>query len=245
MSDPKISLTSPCRYALEGRAVTMGPQGTLPNGAIYIEDGVIRAVQPAAAPAPVGFENVPHIRTGDTLFPGLIELHNHLAYNAIPIWLVPRSYTNNAQWRGTHEYQRNVTGPAKVLGNTVGLVEAVIRYVECRSLLGGTTTSQGITLIGVGTRGFFAGLVRNVEAPLVQGLPAAGTRIDNPPNKESAKQAYFENQVEVACYLQHLSEGIGPTPRGWFARLQRADGTWAIHTFILRHPQHGAQEGGF
>ena len=150
------------------------PRASCQTAAIYIEDGVIRAVQPASAPAPAGFEDAPRIRTGDTLFPGLIELHNHLAYNAIPIWLVPEHYTNNAQWRGTHEYRRNVTGPAKVLGNTIGLVEAVIRYVECRSLLGGTTTSQGITLIGVGTREFFAGLVRNVEAPLVPGPARRG-----------------------------------------------------------------------
>jgi len=229
MATSKITLTAPCRYALEGRVVTLGAQGILPDGAIYIEDGVIRAVQGASQPPPAGFENAAHIRTGDTLFPGLIELHNHLAYNAIPVWLVPRSYTNNGQWRGTHEYRRNVTGPAKVLGNTAGLVEAVIRYVECRALLGGTTTSQGITLIGVGTREFFAGLVRNVEAPLVQYLPAAGTRIDNPPSKESEKPAYFKNQLDVECYLQHLSEGIDTSARGWFTRLQRADGTWAIH----------------
>ena len=236
MPTPKISLTSPCRYALEGRVVTLGPQGILPNGAIFIEDGMIRAVQPGLAPAPAGFENAVRIRTGDTLFPGLIELHNHLAYNAIPVWLVPSKYTNNGQWRGIHEYRRNVTGPAKVLGNTAGLVEAVIRFVECRALLGGTTTSQGITLIGVGTKDFFSGLVRNVEAPLSPDLPAAATRIDNPPNKESEKQKYFENQVDVECYLQHLSEGIGPTPRSWFKRMQKADGTWAIyHSFCGIH----------
>jgi cytosine/adenosine deaminase-related metal-dependent hydrolase len=232
MCAAKISLASPCRYALEGRVVTLGPQGTLSNGAIYIEDGVIRAVQLASEPAPTGFESAVHIRTGDTLFPGLIELHNHLAYNAIPVWLLPRGFTNNGQWRGTHEYRRNVTAPAKVLGNTAGLVEAVIRYVECRALLGGTTTSQGITLIGVGTKEFFAGLVRNVEAPIDAALPAAGTRIDNPPNKEADKQDYFENQLEVNCYLQHLSEGTDATARGWFGRLQRADGSWAIHNSL-------------
>lgn len=228
MATTKISLASPCRYALEGRIVTLGPQGILTNGAIFIEDGVIRAVQPATGPAPAGFENAARIRTGDTLFPGLIELHNHLAYNAIPIWNLPRQYTNNGQWRSTHEYRRNVTGPAQVLGNTAGLVEAVIRFVECRALLSGTTTSQGITLIGVGTKDFFAGLVRNVEAPIAPDLPAAATRIDNPPNTESGKQTYFQNQLDVDCYLQHLSEGIDATARGWFLRMQRADGSWAI-----------------
>jgi cytosine/adenosine deaminase-related metal-dependent hydrolase len=229
MSAAKISLVSPCRYALEGRVVTLGPQGILPDGVIFIEDSLIRAVQPAAAPPPPGFEAATRIRTGDTLFPGLIELHNHLAYNAIPIWLLPRKFTNNGQWRSLSEYRRNVTGPAQVLGNTAGLVEAVIRFVECRAMLSGTTTSQGITLIGVGTRAYFAGLVRNVEAPLMPGLSAAETRIDNPPTNEADKQKYLENQRAATCYLQHLSEGIDATARSWFTRLLKADGTWAIH----------------
>ncbi len=229
MPGTAISLASPFRYVLEGRIVTLGPQGILAEGAIFIEDGVIRAVQPASAAAPAGFEQAARVRTGDTLYPGLIELHNHLAYNAIPLWLVPRRYTNNGQWRGTAEYRRNVTAPAKVLGSTDGLLQAVIRFVECRSLLGGTTASQGITLIGIGTKDFFPGLVRNVEAPTLPGLPAAATRIGNPPTKESDKPGYLEHQVNAACYLQHLSEGIDATARNWFLHLRRADGTWAIH----------------
>ena len=53
-------------YVLEGRVVTMGPQGVLPNGAIYVEGGVIRHVLPAADPSPAGSEDAPHIRTGDS-----------------------------------------------------------------------------------------------------------------------------------------------------------------------------------
>jgi cytosine/adenosine deaminase-related metal-dependent hydrolase/C-terminal processing protease CtpA/Prc len=229
---PLISLTSPGRYVLEGRIVTMAAQGVIADGAIFIEDGAIQAVKPVDAPAPAGFEQAERVRTGDTLYPGLIELHNHLSYNAIPLWLLDRNFTNNGQWRGTHEYRRNVTGPAKVLGKTAGLVEAVIRFAECRSLLGGTTTSQGITLIGVGTKDFYPGLVRNVEAPLLPGLSAAGTRIDNPPNKEEDKPGYLDAQHGVDCYLQHLSEGIDDTARNWFLRLQRVDGSWAIHNSL-------------
>ena len=229
MPTPAISLSPPFRYALEGRIVTLGPQEVLSDGSVFIEDGVIRAVQPVSAAAPAGFEDVTRVRTGDTLYPGLIELHNHLAYNSIPLWLVPQRYSNNGQWRGTHEYRRNVTAPAKVLGSTDGLVQAVIRFVECRSLLGGTTTSQGITLIGVGTQDFFPGLVRNVEAPSLPGLPAAATRIGNPPSRESEKRRYLERQVNATCYLQHLSEGVDATARNWFLRLRREDGTWAIH----------------
>lgn len=228
-----ISLTaSPVRYALEGRVVTLGQPGVVDDGAIYIADGEIRAVQAAGAPPPPGFETATRIRTTGTIFPGLIELHNHLAYNAIPLWLVPRAYTNNGQWRGTNEYRRNVTAPAGVLAQAQGLVESVVRFVECRSLLGGTTTSQGITLVGTGIQPLFKGLVRNVEAKWTVNdveLPGAGTKIGNPPAKEAEKLSYLANQQAVACYLQHLSEGIDATARGWFLNLQLADQTWAIH----------------
>jgi hypothetical protein len=34
-----------------------------------------------------------------TLFPGLIELHNHPSYNALPLWSpVPKRFTNRGQW---------------------------------------------------------------------------------------------------------------------------------------------------
>jgi len=66
-------------YVLEGHIVTMGPQGVIDDGAIYIKNGIIEAVKPANESPPAGFENAEHVRTGDTIYPGLIELHNHLS----------------------------------------------------------------------------------------------------------------------------------------------------------------------
>lgn len=227
-----VTFNSPYRYVLEGRIVTMGSQGVIADGAIYIEDGIIIDVKPTDAPAPPNFSQSEHIRTGDTLYPGLIELHNHLPYNAIPLWPLTRSFSNNGQWRSNqntnYEYARNVQRPAQILGKTAGLVEAVIRFVECRCLLGGTTTSQGITLVNVGTTDLFPGLVRNVEKPDIDGLKGVGTRIDNPPTDQGDKDAYLTRLQNETCFLQHLSEGVDDTARGWFLRLKMDDGSWAI-----------------
>jgi hypothetical protein len=38
------------------------------------------------------------VDVGGTIFPGPIELHNHLAYNALALWQVPRPFTNRGQW---------------------------------------------------------------------------------------------------------------------------------------------------
>lgn len=215
------------RYVLEGRVVTIGPQGVLPDGAIYIEGGRIRAVQDAGQPAPPGFAGAARVRTGDTIYPGLIELHNHLSYNALPLWDVPEKFAHNGRWRDHADYQRLITKPAQTLGRAPGIIEALIRFVECRCLLGGVTTSQGITLSGVGTRSFYEGIVRNVEATDDPALPEAGTKIGNPASGDAAD--YLANLQEHTCYLQHLSEGVGPTPRGWFLNLQLDSGDWAVN----------------
>jgi 5-methylthioadenosine/S-adenosylhomocysteine deaminase len=215
------------KYILEGRVVTMGSQGTIPDGAIYVDGGEIKHVLPADTPVPSGFENASHIRTGDTIYPGLIELHNHLCYNAIPLWDVPKRYSNNGQWRNHTDYPRLITKPTQVLAGTEGVVEALIRYVECRSLLGGVTTSQGITLSSKpGIQSFYTGLVRNVEQGGDPDFPAAGTRIGNPePGKAGA---YLTNLQRETCYLQHLSEGVDDTARSWFLNLQMENGDWAV-----------------
>ena len=44
------------------------------------------------------------------MFPGLIELHNHLAYNALRLWQVPKKYNNRDQWSGIPEYRKLVNG---------------------------------------------------------------------------------------------------------------------------------------
>lgn len=216
------------KYVLQGRVVTMGPQGIIPRGAIYIDSGDIVAVERTVDPPPEGFENAPRINTGDTIYPGLIELHNHLSYNAMPLWDVPLKYSNSGQWKNHEDYRRLITKPSQVLGRTAGVVEALVRFAECKCLLGGVTTSQGITLASAGgIQTIFQGLVRNVERPDDPELPAAGTRIANPDTGRAGE--YLKRLQGSTCYLQHLSEGVDNTARNWFHRLQFEDGEWAVN----------------
>jgi cytosine/adenosine deaminase-related metal-dependent hydrolase len=215
------------RYVLQGRVVTMGPQGVLPRGAIYIDSGEIKAVRRTVDAPPESFADAPRINTGHTIYPGFIELHNHLSYNAMPLWDVPLKYTNSGQWKNHADYRRLITKPAQVLGRTTGVVEAVVRFVECKCLLGGTTTTQGVTLANAnGIVAFYEGLVRNVERTDDPRLPRAGTRIANP--NTGRAQDYLEALRRNTCYLQHLSEGVDATARNWFHRLQLEDGEWAL-----------------
>src|SRR5207245_4557190 len=77
-------------FALRGRLVTMdGARTVVGDGVVYVRDGGIVAVQPAGVAGPEGFPSAP-ISTSGTIYPGLIELHNHLSYNVLQLWQVPK-----------------------------------------------------------------------------------------------------------------------------------------------------------
>jgi 5-methylthioadenosine/S-adenosylhomocysteine deaminase len=214
--------------ALAGRVVVMDEALTvIPHGVLYITKGSIVALEEASAPPPAGFEGVPVVNTGGTLYPGLIELHNHLPYNILPLWTVPKHFTNRDQWSGTGDYQKLVSGPMQVVGKTPGLLPAVVRYVEARTLLGGVTTSQGVQLFSnAGVRRFFRGIVRNVEQTDEAALPEAATRVADVEARDA--KLFLARLLRQTCFLLHLSEGTDATARAHFLSLQMSDGEWAI-----------------
>lgn len=216
--------------ALAGRIVTMDSGHTvLDDGVIYARNGSITDILPAGAPVPPGYENVPQISTRGTIFPGLIELHNHLPYDVLSLWSVPRLFSNRDQWSGpsTPDYRRLVSGPMGVLGRNADVVPAVVRYVEVRCLLGGTTTSQGVALAsrpGIVTH--FRGLVRNVESTGDPQLPPAATHIAD---VDATDAEHFLARISGRQKLiLHLAEGTDSRARDHFQALHLSSGTWAI-----------------
>jgi 5-methylthioadenosine/S-adenosylhomocysteine deaminase len=228
---PVDPLTGP-KLALTGQVVTMDDTfRTLDRGTVYIDLGGIVAVQNAAQPPPAGFETTSAIDVRGAIFPGLIELHNHLAYNALSLWHVPRLFTNRGQWGGTPEYQRLVTGPMKVLGLTEDVMPSLVRYVECKCLVSGVTTSQGIELFSnAGARRYYRGIVRNVEQTDEVDLPEAVTRIADVDAK--SPERFLARLKKQTCLLLHLSEGVDQTARKHFRALQLPGGEWAISSAL-------------
>jgi 5-methylthioadenosine/S-adenosylhomocysteine deaminase len=214
--------------AVAGRVVTMDDGFTVhDDGVVYMRDGEIAAVQDKGAGAPDGFGGVHRIETGGTIFPGLIELHNHLSYNALQLWDVPKKFTNRDQWAQGDEYRKLVTGPMKVLAHTPSCVQAVVRYVECKCLLGGTTTSQGIALSSFsGMQHFYRGIVRNVEEPDDPDLHPAASHIADVDARD--RDRFLMRLERLKCLLLHLSEGTDERAREHFLALHGDGDDWAI-----------------
>ncbi len=227
---PPVDSEEEPRFALRGRIVTMDPHDTvLDDGVLYIGRGLIDAVLPAGTPRPPGHEDTPVVRTGGTVYPGLIELHNHLPYDVLPLWRIPRRYGNRSDWGGrvNPAYRTLVTGPMTVLGEDPGLMPAVVRYVEAKALVNGTTTSQGIALFSnTGSRRMYRGIVRNVEATDDPALPEAASRIAD---VEAADARRFLTRLQQPHrLLLHLAEGTDEEARGHFQALEFERGRWAI-----------------
>jgi cytosine/adenosine deaminase-related metal-dependent hydrolase len=231
------------KQALAGRVVTMDDRFTvLDDGIVYVDQGSVVAAQKRAQPAPAGFAAVPVVETAGTLVPGLIDLHNHLSYNALPLWApVPKRFEHRGQWPNHKDYRPMISGPMTVIGEyrdadgQPALLPALVRYVECKLLLGGVTTSQGVKLASnAGVQRFYRGLVRNVEQTDEPDLLEAQARIPDLDAKD-ARRFLARLKKESSCFLLHLSEGVtdpgrpDSVARQHFLALEIAPGEWALN----------------
>ena len=239
MADPIFDPITGPKWVLDGRVVPMTSEhDVIDDGRIYINGGLIEAVQPANQQPPTAFEGIAPIRTGGTIFPGLIELHNHLAYNVLPLWNVPKQYQNRDQWGRHPDYRKLISGPMNVLGRTEGLIQAVVRWVEAKSLIAGTTTSQGIALFSnAGIRKYYRGLVRNAEETNDDTLPEAATKIGDV--DASSAPRLLERLESMAAkgkkLILHLAEGRNDddSANKHFLALKIDDDTWAINEALV------------
>lgn len=154
---------------LLGTVVTFdGDHRILDRGAVYVgDDGRLDAVRSAEQDPPTGFSGAPRIDTGALILPGLIDLHNHIAYNTLPLWEasgVP--YLHHDRWVDEDhppDYSTSVTWPAKVLGQAAP--EALLKYVEVKALIGGTTAIQGAPRSTRAVNGWLLRIIDNEKLP--------------------------------------------------------------------------------
>ena len=229
-------------FVLRGRIVTLDASNrVLSGGKVVIRKGKIAAVLEAAQAVPTEFATVTVIDTGATLYPGLIDLHNHMPYNVAPLWSVPRQYTNRNQWRTNADYKRSVANPVVALAQHTPTAKALVRYVEAKALVGGVTTGQGMRMKEQGVTKHFVGAMRNVETTDDPRLPEAATRVpDINPNRREDVDSFRRNLDRATAFFYHLSEGTDDAARRHFLNLKDNDLLGAalvgIHALGLNAP---------
>lgn len=206
------------RLVLHGMIATMrqGGGAVIEDGALFLHAGRIVAVGRRGDAAPAGFGSVAPIETNGVIFPGLADLHNHLAYNILSLWFPKPVTQNRSQWLSNRDYKSKVGKVMDVVANRQDLLRALIRYVEAKLLIGGVTSGQGM-VTKYGGKTLFQGLVRNFEQPGDPKLAAIRHRV--PDLKQQDFQSFRTALESGAQMLFHLAEGTNQRARDQFKML--------------------------
>jgi 5-methylthioadenosine/S-adenosylhomocysteine deaminase len=211
-------------FVLTGRVVTMNKDRDVhEDGQVAISNGRIVAVAAKGEKLPAEFSSAPRVDTEGTLYPGLIDLHNHFVYNVLSLWTVPKRYDDRSQWPRAGTYAPEVTLPVRALAEAATSARALVRYVEAKALVGGTSTGQGIRTRVNGGPKLFRGAMRNVEVTNDPRLPEAGTMVPSLYVNEERVKAFRRSLDTRAAYFYHLAEGVGDAARKTFTDLAEND----------------------
>ena len=77
------------------RGTVVAPEGVIADGAVRISGQKIEWVGPWEAQPP----GTQVVETQGTIYPGLIDLHNHLTWNVFPRWRAGRLFPNRYEWQ--------------------------------------------------------------------------------------------------------------------------------------------------
>ena len=157
-------------FLLVGKVVPMTSEdAVIEDGSVLVRDGLVEEVwdNDVGTPPNVDLSDVVTIETQGIIYPDLINIHSHVAYNILPLWDAPKLYTNRYAWTRAASYDTEVKFPYNILTKkkyrnvTVeNLKVEVMKYSEVKALVGGTTGIQG----SPGQMSAYSKiLVRNVE----------------------------------------------------------------------------------
>jgi cytosine/adenosine deaminase-related metal-dependent hydrolase len=196
---------------LKGRVVPLrrnAPKQVF-QGKVYVNDpdengvATVAAVRKANQSAPAGFSSARVVDVGKrTIYPGLIDLHSHIAFNALPLWLAAETkpFLHHDIWPGRSDYKPNVSWPAWVLAKAAP--EALLTYVQVRALAGGTTAIQGWPSANRNPRNQ---LVRNIDYQSFDGKDRTRTSVVTL-DVDSLRQRAAQMDEGVS-FIYHCAEG--------------------------------------
>ena len=172
-------------------------------GKVWIRDDRIVAVTKVGATV-AGFSQPTVVDVGKSyVLPGFIDMHNHLAYNALPLWSEPgrtEPWLHNKHWPDADTYTESITEPAWVYAKACP--EALLAYVQLRAMAGGAAAVQGWPTSNRGYRT----VMRNVDAdPVENGEETIYTSVATKTG-ESLVEAIRRMGHDIG-FIYHCAEG--------------------------------------
>lgn len=216
------------RYLLTGTLVTMDE--TLPAaervfaGTLHVQGNRILDVLKAGDPVPEDAAGAVALNTRALIFPGLMNIHDHIAFNTIPHRDVPALMQDVSDWTSIDDYRTHVRYPNDILTGAgyYGLLPEVGKFAEVKALAAGTTAEQGSFPTSAG---FTNHLARNVDLANF-GADRVRQRslsiLDSGFTTEAQALVSDMEAGAVDAWLVHLAEGTGGNALQEFQRLKDA-----------------------
>jgi 5-methylthioadenosine/S-adenosylhomocysteine deaminase len=227
-------------YVLRGTVVA--PDQVFPRGKVVVTGDRIFGVGDAVAIPPGAIE----ITIDGMIYPGLIDLHNHVTWNVFPRWRPRLPQTDRYEWQELSEYHDRLAGPETALIDK-GLGCDLERYGEIKALIGGATAITGSfapTDKEPERNACDQGLVRNLD--FASGLPGTAVnrellRYDTFPFELSPDKTKLIRENLGKSTLQaeiiHLAEGSDASAHREFRMLTKQElllpGVTLIHGVAL------------
>lgn len=212
---------------LKGRVVTMNTEEDVINdGHVLVRDGKIEAVWGGDnIPQNVDLTGVQIVDTNGTIYPGLIDAHNHMHYNHIPLWdfevhtstkSEEGGYSNRNQWKNNPNYKRDISW-MKTFVQTASMwnmADQQMKYAEVMAVAGGVTAVQGSP--SSNTDAWDSMLSRNIELYNFggDGIHTKVTTLESDYTGSHITSGNASGSLN-AWYL-HLSEGVDESSRAEF-----------------------------
>jgi 5-methylthioadenosine/S-adenosylhomocysteine deaminase len=190
------------------RGVVLTPAGVLDPGEVLVSGNAIVCVDRDCSFEPEA-EGATWIDTHGVISPGLVDAHNHLAYNFLPEWVPdpPQLFQNRYEWADMPDYEAFIAPYANHRSSSTHFCPAA-KWGELRSLIHATTTVQGQSF----AQRCVDWCVRNADNYDDLGYDQMRTTIASPRDITDAEaQSYvdsFNDPVEPVTRLAvHMAEG--------------------------------------
>jgi len=191
------------------RGIVLTPTGVLDPGEVLVVGNTITCVA-ADCSATTGADAATLIDTHGVISPGLIDSHNHLAYNFLGEWIPPTLYTDRDMWRDNASYEAFIAPYSAVRPVPSATNCPASKWGELRSIVHGTTTVLG----GSAQLGCANVFVRNADHYDGIGNEQLTTRVASAREVTDDEAAGFVDRFTRASPLTrlavHMAEGTDP-----------------------------------
>ena len=179
---------------------------------------------------------VPTWDAGGFVFPGLVDMHNHVAYDFLPPWTPPAVYDNRGQWQSTQAY-KDAKLPYTTYSSTYSC--EMTKYAEVSALAAGVTTTEGAP-----QKPCVDTLVRDIDNYNGLGVDRIRTNVIGISTVSTSDAVTINAQMDAGTtqsYLIHLAEGVDETSRAEWDKLAARNlvrkETVIIHGTALGHAE--------